>query len=88
MVLAMSAVSQSSQRSLRLRPNNHDYSAVQLNVVKGCVNAVLIHATFEHVYLDSRVLPAAVMVFSVVVFLGFVGRIFSAAHYYYDARRG
>ena len=28
---------------------------VQINVVKDCVNAVLVHATFEHVYLDNRV---------------------------------
>ena len=31
------------------------YSAVQINVVKGCVSAVLVHATFDPVYLDSRV---------------------------------
>ena len=30
-------------------------SAVQINVVKGCVSAVLAHATFDHVHLDSRV---------------------------------
>ena len=31
------------------------YSAVQINVVKGCVSAVLVHATFDNVYLDSRI---------------------------------
>ena len=31
------------------------YSVVQKNVVKSCVSAVLVHATFDHVYLDSRV---------------------------------
>ena len=30
------------------------YSAVQINVVKGCVRAVSVDATFNHVYLDSR----------------------------------
>ena len=34
------------------------YSVVQINVVKGCVRVVLVHATFNHVYFDSRVLPA------------------------------
>ena len=33
------------------------YSAVQINVVKGCVSVVLVHATFDNVYLDSRVFP-------------------------------
>ena len=31
------------------------YSAVQINVVNGCASMVLVHATFDHVYLDSRV---------------------------------
>ena len=31
------------------------HCSVLSNVVKGFVNAVLIHATFDHVYLDSRV---------------------------------
>ena len=31
------------------------YSVVQINVVKGCVGAVLVHATFDRVYLESRV---------------------------------
>ena len=30
-------------------------SVVQINVVKGCVNYDHAHATFDHVYLDSRV---------------------------------
>ena len=30
-------------------------SAVQINLVNGCVSAVLIHETFDHVYLDNRV---------------------------------
>ena len=33
----------------------HVYSAVQINVVKSCVNYNRTHATFDHVYLDSRV---------------------------------
>ena len=53
-----------SQIKVRTRPtlNVHPctaremYSAVQINVVEGCVSAVLFHATFDHVYLDSRVL--------------------------------
>ena len=32
------------------------YTAVQINVVKGCVSVVIVHATFDHVYWDSRVL--------------------------------
>ena len=28
---------------------------VKINVVKGCVSAVSVHATFDHVNLDSRV---------------------------------
>ena len=31
------------------------YSAVQINVGKGCLSAVLVHATFDYVYLDIRV---------------------------------
>ena len=31
------------------------YSAVQINVVKGCVSEVLAHAIFDHVYLDCRI---------------------------------
>ena len=31
------------------------YSAVTINVVRGCAIAVLTHETFDHVYLDSRV---------------------------------
>ena len=31
------------------------YSSVQINEVKGCVSAVLVPATFRHVYLDIRV---------------------------------
>ena len=31
------------------------YSAVQIHVVKGSVSAVIVHTTFDHVYLDSRV---------------------------------
>ena len=31
------------------------YSAVQINVVKGCVSAVSVHATLNLVYLDSRI---------------------------------
>ena len=30
-------------------------SVVQINMVKDCVSDVLVHATFDHVYLDSRV---------------------------------
>ena len=30
------------------------YSAVQMNVVRGCVSAVLVDATFDHVCLESR----------------------------------
>ena len=30
------------------------YSYVQKNVVKVCVRVDLVHATFDHVYLDSR----------------------------------
>ena len=29
------------------------YSVVQINVVKGCVRVVLVHASFNHVYFDS-----------------------------------
>ena len=28
---------------------------MQINLVNGCVSAALVHATFDHVYLDSRV---------------------------------
>ena len=31
------------------------YSVVQINLVQGCLSAVLVHATFDPVYLDSRV---------------------------------
>ena len=31
------------------------YSAIQKNVVQGCVSMVLVHATFDRVYLDCRV---------------------------------
>ena len=31
------------------------YSGVHINVVRGCVSAVSVHATFDHVYLESRV---------------------------------
>lgn len=31
------------------------YSAVQINVVKGCVSAVFIYANLDHVYLGNRV---------------------------------
>ena len=31
------------------------YSAVQINVVKGCVSEVLAHAIFDHVHLDCRI---------------------------------
>ena len=30
------------------------YSSVQINVVKGCVSAFLVHANFIHVYLENR----------------------------------
>ena len=30
------------------------YSAVKMNVVKGCLSAVLLHATFVHVYRKNR----------------------------------
>ena len=36
-------------------PSYSQYSAFQMNVVKGCVSAVLVHATFDYVNLDSRV---------------------------------
>ena len=35
------------------KPNK--YSAVQINVVKGCVSGVLVYATLDTFYLDSRV---------------------------------
>ena len=31
------------------------YSAAQINMVKGYVSTVLVHTTFDHVHLDSRV---------------------------------
>ena len=34
----------------------HEYSDVQINMVKGCVTAGVVDAAFDHVYLDSRVL--------------------------------
>ena len=34
--------------------DTHTYSAVQINVVKSCVSAILINATFDHMYLDNR----------------------------------
>ena len=42
---------ESERKKMRL----YKYYAVQINVVKGCMTAVLIHATFDHAYLDSRV---------------------------------
>ena len=33
----------------------YEYSAVQINVAKGCVSSVWGHATFDHVYLAGRV---------------------------------
>ena len=39
----------------RLRVKASDNSAVQINVVKGFVIVILIHATFDHIYLDKRV---------------------------------
>ena len=38
-----------------LRTLTLNYSAVQINVVEDCVSAVLVHATFDYVYLDSTV---------------------------------
>ena len=32
------------------RRESIEHSAVQINVVKGCVSVVLVHATFDHVY--------------------------------------
>ena len=36
----------------------HMYSDVQIIVVKGFVSAVLVHETFDHAYLDSRVMSS------------------------------
>ena len=32
---------------------NKQYSVVKINMVKGCVSVVLVHATFYHGYLDT-----------------------------------
>ena len=31
------------------------YSAVQINMIKGCVSTFLVHPTFDHIYSRSRV---------------------------------
>ena len=31
------------------------YSAVQINMVKGCVSTFLVHPTFDHIYSRSRI---------------------------------
>ena len=35
--------------------SGHVYSGVQINVVKVCLNDVLVHTTFDDIYLGSRV---------------------------------
>ena len=47
-----------AQRQTDLEPSvkvANIYSAVQINVVKGCVSAVVVHTTVDEVYLDSRI---------------------------------
>ena len=49
--------------NLRVDKNNAKlfYSAVQINMLKGYVSTVLVHATFCPVYLDSRVFAKSAM---------------------------